>query len=118
MIVNISDIEDLIIAKYNIDKERIKNGEIDGRSNLNEFISTYANVSKYTVILDVFEDPRIVSFNIVKMSEETYLFITGNDDDIKFVSDNLEKINYDLSKLKKRTEEDIIIRIGTNEYTF
>jgi len=118
MIVNIADIEDLIIAKYHIDNERINDGEIDGRSDLNEFISTYGNVSKNTVIFDVYENPRVVSFNIIKTKKDIYLFISGNDDDIKVVDDNLKKIDYDLTKLKKRNEEDVIVRIGTNEYTF
>ena len=50
--------------------------------------------------------------------KDIYLFISGNNDDIKVVDDNLKKIDYDLTKLKKRNEEDVIVRIGTNEYTF
>ena len=37
-IVNINDIEDLIIAKYEIDTILNEQGKLEGRSNLQEFI--------------------------------------------------------------------------------
>ena len=94
--ININDIEDLITAKIQIDKD---NPEIVGRSELNNFIQTYC-ILNYILTNNVISIP----FQIAKIFGKQYVFYSSDSiKDAKLLKDLLEPINYDFTKLHKQS---------------
>lgn len=94
-IVNINDIEDLIIAKYEIDTILNEQGKLEGRSNLQEFINKFAN-PQYIYLIDDLQIP----FNYFKIENKDYLFVTNTDEsEINIIKAKLKVLKYDLNNL-------------------
>lgn len=94
-IVNINDIEDLIIAKYEIDTILNEQGKLEGRSNLQEFINKFANL-QYIYLIDNLRIP----FNYFKIENKDYLFVTNSDEsEINIIKAKLKVLKYDLNNL-------------------
>lgn len=94
-IVNINDIEDLIIAKYEIDTILNEQGKLEGRSNLQEFINKFAN-PQYIYLIDDLQIP----FNYFKIENKDYLFVTNSDEsEINIIKAKLKVLKYDLNNL-------------------
>lgn len=94
-IVNINDIEDLIIAKYEIDTILNEQGKLEGRSNLQEFINEFANL-QYIYLIDNLKIP----FNYFKIENKDYLFVTNSDEsEINIIKAKLKVLKYDLNNL-------------------
>lgn len=96
-LVNIEDIEDIILTKYEFDKI-LNNGK---RSDLNSFIHKYCNCNKFSIITfdEKTKKSDIVGFNIEQLDSEYYLFCTSQSDttDIETL---LKKYNYNIDSLK------------------
>jgi hypothetical protein len=95
-IVNINDIEDLILAKHEIDLYKIEINELTERSNLNDFINTYAT-PKYIYIIN----DKQLPFSFVEINNIKYLFITEYTDLNQCIINKLKHLNYDLNNLTK-----------------
>lgn len=94
-IVNINDIEDLIISKYEIDTILNEQGKLEGRSNLQEFINKFAN-PQYIYLIDNLQIP----FNYFKIENKDYLFVTNSDEsEINIIKAKLKVLKYDLNNL-------------------
>lgn len=94
-IVNINDIEDLIIAKYEIDTILNEQGKLEGRSNLQEFINKFAN-PQYIYLIDNLQIP----FNYFKIENKDYLFVTNSDEsEINIIKAKLKVLKYNLNNL-------------------
>lgn len=94
-IVNINDIEDLIIAKYEIDTILNEQGKLEGRSNLQEFINKFAN-PQYIYLIDDLQIP----FNYFKIENKDYLFVTNSDEsEINIIKTKLKVLKYNLNNL-------------------
>ena len=94
-IVNINDIEDLIISKYEIDTILNEQGKLEGRSNLQEFINEFAN-PQYIYLIDNLQIP----FNYFKIENKDYLFVTNSDEsEINIIKAKLKVLKYDLNNL-------------------
>ena len=94
-IVNINDIEDLIISKYEIDTILNEQGKLEGRSNLQEFINEFAN-PQYIYLIDDLQIP----FNYFKIENKDYLFVTNSDEsEINIIKAKLKVLKYDLNNL-------------------
>lgn len=94
-IVNINDIEDLIISKYEIDTILNEQGKLEGRSNLQEFINKFAN-PQYIYLIDDLQIP----FNYFKIENKDYLFVTNSDEsEINIIKAKLKVLKYDLNNL-------------------
>ena len=91
-IVNINDIEDLILAKHEIDLYRIENKEISERSNLNDFINTYVS-PKYIYLIDNKQLP----FCLIDINNTKYLFVTEYTNLNVNIIHKLKRLNYDLN---------------------
>ena len=91
-IVDITDIEDIVLAKAEIDKN---NPECEGRSNLNEFMSKYCTLTDVLVIND-----ELLSFRYIELFNHQYLFI-GNQKDKDYIINFLKSIKYNLNNLKE-----------------
>lgn len=94
-IVNINDIEDLIISKYEIDTILNEQGKLEGRSNLQEFISEFAT-PQYIYLINDLQIP----FNYFKFENKDYLFVTNSDEsEINIIKAKLKVLKYDLNNL-------------------
>lgn len=102
-IVNINDIEDLILAKHEIDLYRIDINEISERSNLNDFINTYAN-PKYIYLFN----NKHFAFNYIKVNDIDYLFVTEYGESNNLIVNKIKHLKYDMNNLTKLTPGDLI----------
>ena len=101
MKVNINDIEDIIIAKIEIDKN---NPDINERSPLQEFINTYCKVS-WIILYKNFYIP----FEIKTIFGNEYIFYSSDSTEEKEVLFNfLNKIKNNISNLNKISNKDLI----------
>ena len=102
-IVNINDIEDLILAKHEIDLILMEDKIIDKRTEITEFIEKYAmptNLYMYNGIS--------IPFNLYTLHDNKYLFVTNyNKDEINVLENKIKQIKYDINNLVELTRDDI-----------
>ena len=109
-VVNINDIEDLILAKHEIDVLRIEHEEITERSILQEFINSYAS-PKYIYMINDNQIP----FNYIKVYDNDYLFVTEyNKENIEIITNKIKRLKYNMNNLIKLTTSDLINLIDVN----
>jgi len=109
-VVNINDIEDLILAKHEIDILRIEHKEITERSILQEFINSYAS-PKYIYMINDMQIP----FNYIKVYDNDYLFVTDyNKENVEIVTNKIKRLKYDMNNLVKLTNIDLINLLEAN----
>ena len=106
-IININDIEDLILAKHEIDLIRIDKNEISERSNLNDFINKYASPIYVYLVND-----KQIAFNYVKIYKDEvnyndYLFVTDYIDENKLIVNKIKHLKYDMNNLTKISISDL-----------
>ena len=102
-IVNINDIEDLILAKHEIDLILIKDKVIDKRTSINEFLEKYAmpvNIYMY--------NGKSIPFNLYILHDNKYLFVTNyNKYDNEVLENKMKEIKYNINNLIKLTNKEI-----------
>ena len=109
-IVNINDIEDLIIAKYEIDTILNEQGKLEGRSNLQEFINEFAT-PQYIYLINNLQIP----FNYFKFENKDYLFVTNSDEsEINIIKAKLKVLKYNLNNLVLLSKNDLSKMIDMN----
>lgn len=91
-IIDINDIEDIVIAKIEIDKN---DPNVKGRSNLNEFIQKYCTLSDILVINNSYK-----AFKYISCFGNQYLFLSNKDDENDILI-FLKNINYNFNSLKE-----------------
>ena len=97
------DIEDLILAKHEIDLLRIDHKEISERSVLQDFVTTYALTNYIYLIND-----KQIPFNYVSIYDNDYLFVTEYIEENKLLINKLKQLRYDLNNLTKLTQMELI----------
>jgi len=120
-IVNINDIEDLILAKHEIDLMLIEDKVITERTTINDFLNKYANPS-YIYMYNGISIP----FKLYELHGNKYLFVTNYKKDeitvlenklkqLKFNINNLIAIDFDeILRMKDLSKENFII--ANNRY--
>ena len=109
-IVNINDIEDLIIAKYEIDTILNEQGKLEGRSNLQEFINEFAT-PQYIYLINNLQIP----FSYFKFENKDYLFVTDSDEsEINIIKSKLKVLKYNLNNLVLLSKNDLSKMIDMN----
>lgn len=91
-IIDINDIEDIVIAKIEIDKN---DPNVKGRSNLNDFIQKYCTLSDILVINNSYK-----AFKYINCFGNQYLFLSNKDDENDILI-FLKNINYNFNSLKE-----------------
>lgn len=103
-IVNINDIEDLILAKHEIDLILIEDGVIEKRTELDEFITKYATPKCVYVVNGV-----NIPFVLTKIKDNYYLFVTNyNNDEIELLTSKIKLIKYDMNNLVELKFQDML----------
>lgn len=103
------EIEDFVIAKAKIEKPLIESGEIEKKMSITEFID-YINLSKNVYLLND-KSHSVISFEIIKPSKDEIVIVYSSTADEKMnnqFKDDLEKVNYDLSKLEHLSQLDLL----------
>ncbi len=102
-IVNINNIEDLILAKHEIDLMLIEDKVIEERTTINGFLETYAmpkNIYMYNGIS--------IPFKLYILHDKKYLFVTNyNKQENEVLENKLKQIKYDMNNLVKLTNDEI-----------
>ena len=93
-IYNLSNIDEVFLAKQYIEKILLDENKINEKLELQEFILSYMNVSKKVYL----KNDNIIPFEYYKLNEEDIIIITDDNhkDDI---TKALSNINFDLSSL-------------------
>lgn len=101
-IININDIEDLILAKHEIDLILMEDKIIDKRTEVKEFMEKYAmptNLYLYNGIS--------IPFKLYTLHDKKYLFVTNyNKDEINVLENKIKQIKYDMNNLVELTRDD------------
>ena len=102
-IVNINNIEELIIAKYEIEKHLIETNQIEEKGSINDFLSGIGNVN--TIYL--FKG-KPIPFGFKTINNEQYLFVTNdNKNEINLIINKIKLCKYDLNNLYKLSNEEV-----------
>jgi len=103
------EIEDFVIAKNKIEKPLIENEKIEKKMTISEFID-YVDL-KNNVYCASDKDKSVIPFEIIKPNDDEIVIVyssTAKDDiDNEFKKD-LQKIEFDLSRLNKISQLDIL----------
>ena len=98
------DIESFVIAKNKIEKYLIDNHEIKNKMTVQEFLN-YIDFNTAIVYID--SSSKIQKTSCIKtynLDKDMVILYTSEDDNIDNVLEDLKKINYDISKLKKYSQ--------------
>ena len=94
-IVNINDIEDLILAKHEIDLMLIEDKVITERTTINDFLTNYAmpkNIYMYNGIS--------IPFMLYELHGNRYLFVTNYDkEELIILKNKLEQLKYNMNNI-------------------
>jgi hypothetical protein len=92
-IININDIEDLILCKFEIENKLLEKGIIESKMQIDEFILKYA-LTDYVYMVD----DKFIPFNIYTLDDTKYVFITEeNETDKNILLNKLKSMKYDLN---------------------
>lgn len=92
-IININDIEDLILCKFEIENKLLEKGIIKSKMQIDEFILKYA-LTDYVFMVD----DKFIPFNIYTLDDTKYVFITEeNETDKNILLNKLKSMKYDLN---------------------
>ncbi len=113
-IVNINDIEDLILAKHEIDLMLIEDGIIDKRTEINYFLETYAMPNK----VDIYND-KTIPFTLYEIHNNKYLFVTNyNQNELDILQAKIKQIKYNLNNLIEIKFNDLIDKNNPEDNNF
>ena len=113
-IININDIEDLILAKHEIDLMLIEDNVIEKRTELNEFLE------KYAMPTDIYIYNRLsISFKLYILHDKKYLFVTNyNKEELNILENKLKSIKYDINNLINIKYSDTINMLDLENQNF
>ncbi len=117
--VYMSDIEDLIISKYFIEQELLKNKIISEKMSLDYFVSKFINVAENFITLDVNNSSLFIPFYIYdELKNDTYIFFSNYSDECEKVVKMFSEIEFDFSKLVPYSNQNIMIKYNNVLYSF
>ena len=92
-IININDIEELVLCKFEIENKLLEKGIIESKMQIDEFILKYA-LTDYVYMVD----DKFIPFNIYTLDDTKYVFITEeNETDKNILLNKLKSMKYDLN---------------------
>lgn len=119
-IVYINNIEDIVIAKYFIEKRLIERKEIDEKMPLQDFIGNFLHMNQMLAVFDINNTVDVVLFYIYTIDNDRYIFFVDKNDSVNRILRKLSSIDYDFSKLLlfDNNIDNDMIRINNVEYSF
>lgn len=103
------DIESFVIVKNKIENDLMEKDKLDKRMSVNDFIN-YLNLNVGSIIfIDISnkKEQKTWFFKIFKIKDDIIIPYSSQNDSVEFL-DDLKQINYDISKLKQKTQLDMI----------
>ena len=105
--VDISDIEQLIMAKVSIEKKLKEVDEEYKGLKLDEFVVKYAAPSNIIV-----DNGEVMPFSIVDVEGEKYvMYSSETDQSLEKIESHLKNIDYDLSKLRELPYSEMVMKL-------
>ena len=113
-IVNINDIEDLILAKHEIDLMLIDDKIIEKRTEVTEFLDKYAIPYNVYVVNGV-----QIPFKLFNIHNEHYLFVTNyNEDELTVLENKIKLLKYDMNNIIELKFDDMLKMQDINNADF
>ena len=113
-IVNINDIEDLILAKHEIDLMLIDDKIIEKRTEVTEFLDKYAIPDNVYVVNGV-----QIPFKLFNIHNEHYLFVTNyNEDELTVLENKIKLLKYDMNNIIELKFDDMLKMQDINNADF
>lgn len=107
--VNIGDIEQLVLAKVNIEKKLKEEDENYEAMDLGNFVSKYIILDKVLVY-----EGEVIPFAIRDIGGTKWLmYTTENAGSLDILEKNLSKISYDMSSLRKIPYSEMVMKLDT-----
>ena len=103
-IINITDIEDLISAKMEIDKLLIEHKDIEEKMSIQEYMNKYCTLNAYAYCYY----GEVIPYAYYNIYDNEYLFIIEKSDNLEKLINTLQNIQFDYTKLKEMSHSDII----------
>lgn len=112
-IVKISDIEDLIESKIEIDKHLISTNQIDSKMLLETYMNKYCDISEYSYMkFESDKDMVVFPFTVHIIGSTTYLYISDTDSDSQKIIDKIKKVldktKSDITKLDTINSDELL----------
>lgn len=113
-IVNINDIEDLILAKHEIDLMLIEDKIIEKRTTINEFLE------KYAMPINIYMfNGRSIPFQLYEIHNNKYLFVTSyNKEELLVLENKIKQLKYNLNNLIQISSDEMNKIQDINEENF
>ena len=103
-IISINDIEDLILTKHEIDLMLIDDKVIDKRTEINDFINTYAMPKDIYMY-----NGTSIPFKLFELHNNKYLFVTNyNKEELLVLENKLKQLKYDMNNLIELSYEEML----------
>ena len=107
-IINLSDIEDIVLAKYSIEEKLLKEHKIKEKQPLNSFIIDITSKNHY--ILKIKD--KLIPFGFYPLDNEIYIFVPEkNEENEKEIQSFLQSRNYNLDNLVQLNTIEININL-------
>ena len=113
-VVNINDIEDLILAKHEIDLMLIEDKIIEERTTINGFLE------KYAMPINIYMfNGHSIPFQLFEIHNNKYLFVTSyNKEELLVLENKIKQLKYNLNNLVQIKSDEINKIQDINEENF
>lgn len=115
-IVHIDNIEELIISKYIIEEELIKQKQLEKKYTLQEFIQDFLKMNDHIAVYNIVKKPEIIPYYIYKLNNDVFIFFAEQSDMVNKLYNFLKSIDFDESNLKPYAGGPNMLRINYSEY--
>ena len=119
--VYFEDIESVVINKYFMEQKMFDNNMITEKMELSAFIGKFMGLCQNNIVMIGVQESsqRVYPFYVYnELEDDIYVFYTNKSEDTDFITEKFKEIDFDFSKLKRYTDEDILININGKERTF
>lgn len=102
--VNINDIEDLVLAKHDINLMLIEDNIVEDKLSINDFLDIYA-MPNYVYVVNGINIP----FKLLNIRDMHYVFVTNyNKEELELLENKIRLLKYDMNNLIKLNFNDMI----------
>ena len=113
-IIDINDIEDLILAKHEIDIMLMDDKVIEKRTGINEFLTTYAMPTDIYMYNGV-----SIPFKLFELHNNKYLFVTNyNKEELLVLENKLKQLKYNMNNLVQISQSEMNQMQDINDENF
>ena len=112
--VNINDIEDLVLAKHEINLMLIEDKIVEERMSINDFLIEYATPDYVYVV-----NGTHIPFRILNIHDKHYVFVTNyNKEELEVLENKIKLLKYDINNLIELKPSDMLNMLDIDNSNF